>query len=75
MATATTTTLYDVLGTNQHATSDEVKMAYKRMALRCHPDKNPGNEKAVATFQEVHQSQLTNMLRTLNFSMTDRSSF
>ena len=47
-------TYYDVLGTHRHASSDEIKNAYKKMALRCHPDKNPGNVRAVARFQEVN---------------------
>jgi curved DNA-binding protein CbpA len=36
--------LLQVLGVSQSATHDEIRKAYHKLALRLHPDKNPGDE-------------------------------
>lgn len=47
-------TYYTILEINCAATSQEIKDAYKRLAIRQHPDKNLGDEaKACADFQKV----------------------
>lgn len=47
---------YQVLGINQGATEQEVKSAFRKLALKYHPDKNPGNAEAEKKFREVAQA-------------------
>ncbi|CAJ1403353.1 unnamed protein product [Effrenium voratum] len=44
------------LGLPGHATADEVRAAYRRLALQYHPDKNQGSEEAAAKFREVKRA-------------------
>lgn len=47
-------TLYDMLGVPKHATGEEIKQAYRKAAMKWHPDRNSGAEEvARATFQEI----------------------
>ncbi len=47
-------TLYDTLGVPTHATDEEIKRAYRKAAMKWHPDRNTGAEEvARATFQEI----------------------
>jgi DnaJ-class molecular chaperone len=48
-----------VLEVGAHASQDEIRKAYRRAALRWHPDKNPGNtEAATMRFRQVHAAYL-----------------
>ena len=47
---------YDILGINPNATSGQIKVAYRRLALQYHPDKNPENKLAEQRFIEVAEA-------------------
>lgn len=46
-------THYEVLGVSENASSDEIKKAYRKLAMQYHPDRNPGNSEAEAKFKEI----------------------
>jgi len=47
---------YEILGVSRQATEDEIKKAYRRLALQYHPDRNPGNREAEEFFKEAAEA-------------------
>ncbi|MGD2170111.1 MAG: DnaJ domain-containing protein, partial [Chlamydiota bacterium] len=47
---------YQILGVERNATQEQIKKAYRKKALKYHPDKNPGDAAAEAHFKEVSQA-------------------
>ena len=47
---------YEVLGVVREAPIDEVKKAYRQMALKFHPDRNPGDDEATRKFKEAAEA-------------------
>lgn len=53
---ATKRDYYEVLGVQKGASADEIKKAYRKMAIKYHPDKNPGDKQAEEKFKEAAEA-------------------
>jgi hypothetical protein len=47
---------YKVLGVERGANDDDLKKAYRKLAMRWHPDKNPTNKEAEAKFKQISEA-------------------
>jgi molecular chaperone DnaJ len=47
---------YELLGVARDAGGEEIKKAYRKMAMQCHPDRNPGDKKAEQAFKEINEA-------------------
>src|SRR5437870_13901063 len=56
MATTEKRDYYEVLGVQRTATVDDIKKAYRKLAVKYHPDKNPGDADAEEKFKEAAEA-------------------
>lgn len=47
---------YKILGVDKNATQDEIKKAYRKLAMKYHPDRNPGDKSAEEKFKEITEA-------------------
>lgn len=47
---------YEILGVSKSSSADEIKKAYRKKAIKFHPDKNPDNKEAEEKFKEAAEA-------------------
>ena len=47
---------YEVLGLEKGASEDQIKSAFRKMAMKYHPDRNPGDKAAEEKFKEINEA-------------------
>src|SRR4030081_3954224 len=47
---------YDILGVSKSADADELKRAYRKLAMQFHPDRNPGDQSAEHKFKDINEA-------------------
>ena len=47
---------YEILGVNKDASTSQIKKAYRKLAVKYHPDKNPDNEDAMIKFHDINEA-------------------
>ena len=52
----TTQDYYTVLGVQRNATPEEIKKAYRKLAVKYHPDKNQGKKEAEEKFKQINEA-------------------
>ena len=60
---------YEVLGVSKTASEDEIKKAYRKIAIKYHPDRNPDDKSAEEKFKEAAEAY--SVLNTTSSASTD----
>ena len=63
------TDFYQVLGITRSSTADEIKKAYRKVAMQYHPDRNPGDQSAEEKFKEAKSGWSRRGLKYYNLSL------
>ena len=50
------TKLYDIMEIKPDAEANDIRLSYKKLAFKWHPDKNPGDDSATKKFQEISEA-------------------
>ena len=50
---------YEILGVEKNATPEQIKAAYRKLAMKYHPDRNQGDEAAAEKFKEINEAHET----------------
>ena len=68
---------YDILGVNKSSSQDQIKSAYRKLAVKFHPDKNPGDKSAEEKFKEASEAYhvLSNSERKQNYDNFGHAAF
>ena len=68
---------YEVLGVNKNSTSDQIKSAYRKLAVKYHPDKNEGDKASEEKFKEASEAYhvLSNSERKQNYDNFGHAAF
>ena len=68
---------YDVLGLSKSSSKDEIKKAYRKLALKYHPDKNPGDKTSEEKFKEASEAYhvLSDDKRKTNYDQFGHAAF
>ena len=60
---------YEILGLSVGASDDEIRIAFRKLAIKYHPDKNQGNKEAEEKFKEINEAQAKLLNRNNNSNM------